>query len=81
MPRGNLNDLLAFVAVGRERSFTKAAAKLGPAQALGWLDLLASLMPETVKIDFEVSGYLVFVFGSLVALGIWRQYPRKGRQE
>src|SRR5579875_1804366 len=29
MPRGNLNDLLAFLAVARERSFTKAAAKLG----------------------------------------------------
>lgn len=27
--RENLNDLLAFVAVGRDRSFTKAAAKLG----------------------------------------------------
>ena len=29
MARGNLNDLLAFLAVARERSFTKAAAKLG----------------------------------------------------
>src|SRR5258707_1961761 len=29
MQRGNLDDLLAFVMVGRERSFTKAAAKLG----------------------------------------------------
>lgn len=29
MPRENLNDLLAFLAVARERSFTKAAAKLG----------------------------------------------------
>jgi DNA-binding transcriptional LysR family regulator len=29
MPRENLNDLLAFVAVARDRSFTKAAAKLG----------------------------------------------------
>jgi hypothetical protein len=28
MQRANLNDLLAFLAVGRERSFTKAAAKL-----------------------------------------------------
>ena len=28
MPRENLNDLAAFVAVARERSFTKAAAKL-----------------------------------------------------
>ena len=29
MPRANLNDLSAFLAVVRERSFTKAAAKLG----------------------------------------------------
>src|SRR6266545_4615265 len=33
MQRGNLNDLLAFAAVGRERSFTKAAAKLGVSQS------------------------------------------------
>ncbi len=33
MPRENLNDLLAFVAVARERSFTKAAAKLGLSQS------------------------------------------------
>ena len=32
MQRGNLNDLLAFIAVARERSFTKAAAKLGVSQ-------------------------------------------------
>jgi DNA-binding transcriptional LysR family regulator len=33
MPRGHLNDLLAFIAVGQERSFTKAAAKLGVSQS------------------------------------------------
>ena len=33
MQRGNLDDLLAFVAVARERSFTKAAAKLGLSQS------------------------------------------------
>jgi DNA-binding transcriptional LysR family regulator len=33
MQRGRLDDLLAFVAVGRERSFTKAAAKLGVSQS------------------------------------------------
>jgi DNA-binding transcriptional LysR family regulator len=33
MQRANLNDLLAFVAVARERSFTKAAAKLGVSQS------------------------------------------------
>jgi DNA-binding transcriptional LysR family regulator len=33
MPRHHLNDLSAFVAVARERSFTKAAAKLGVSQS------------------------------------------------
>ena len=34
MQRGSLDDLRALVAVGRERSFTKAAAKLGVSPAL-----------------------------------------------
>ena len=33
MQRRTLDDLLAFVAVGRDRSFTKAAAKLGVSQS------------------------------------------------
>ncbi|MGA9853738.1 MAG: LysR family transcriptional regulator [Gammaproteobacteria bacterium] len=33
MPRENLNDLLVLVAVARERSFTRAAAKLGLSQS------------------------------------------------
>jgi DNA-binding transcriptional LysR family regulator len=33
MPRGSLDDLRALVAVARERSFTKAAAKLGVSQS------------------------------------------------
>jgi DNA-binding transcriptional LysR family regulator len=33
MPRENLNDLLAFLAVARERSFTRAAARLGVSQS------------------------------------------------
>src|SRR5438046_563318 len=33
MQRGNLTDLLAFLAVAQERSFTKAAAKLGVSQS------------------------------------------------
>ena len=33
MPRANINDLLAFLAVGRERSFTRAAAQLGVSQS------------------------------------------------
>jgi DNA-binding transcriptional LysR family regulator len=32
MPRHNVNDILAFLAVARERSFTRAAAKLGVSQ-------------------------------------------------
>ena len=33
MPRDNLNDLIAFLAVAKEGSFTKAAAKLGVSQS------------------------------------------------
>jgi len=33
MPRENLNDLRAFLAVARERSFTRAAARLGVSQS------------------------------------------------
>src|ERR1700737_5463159 len=33
MPRHDLNDLRAFLAVARERSFTQAAAKLGVSQS------------------------------------------------
>jgi DNA-binding transcriptional LysR family regulator len=32
MPRAHFADLLAFLAVVRERSFTRAAAKLGVSQ-------------------------------------------------
>ncbi|MET4308524.1 hypothetical protein ABIC01_001508 [Bradyrhizobium sp. RT4b] len=33
MTRTNVNDLLAFLAVARERSFTRAAAQLGVSQS------------------------------------------------
>jgi DNA-binding transcriptional LysR family regulator len=33
MPRRNVNDLLAFLAVAKERSFTRAAAQLGVSQS------------------------------------------------
>src|SRR5712671_4095574 len=33
MRRENVNDLLAFLAVAKERSFTRAAAKLGVSQS------------------------------------------------
>src|SRR6202140_2085541 len=33
MPRANINDLIAFLAVAKERSFTRAAAKLGVSQS------------------------------------------------
>jgi hypothetical protein len=33
MPRENVNDLLAFIAVVRERSFTRDAAQMGVSQS------------------------------------------------
>jgi DNA-binding transcriptional LysR family regulator len=33
MARANLNDIVAFVAVAREKNFTKAAARLGVSQS------------------------------------------------
>jgi DNA-binding transcriptional LysR family regulator len=33
MPRADLNDIVAFIAVARERSFTRAAAQLGVSQS------------------------------------------------
>ena len=33
MPRSSVDDLIAFLAVAREQSFTKAAAKLGVSQS------------------------------------------------
>src|SRR5437588_380657 len=33
MPRANMNDLIAFLAVARERNFTRAAAQLGVSQS------------------------------------------------
>jgi DNA-binding transcriptional LysR family regulator len=33
VPRENINDLIAFLAVARERSFTRAAAKMGVSQS------------------------------------------------
>src|SRR3954470_2393131 len=33
MPRENINDILAFLAVAQEKSFTRAAAKMGVSQS------------------------------------------------
>ena len=33
MSRGNINDILAFLAIAKEQSFTRAAAKLGVSQS------------------------------------------------
>ena len=40
MPRSNVNELIAFLAVAREQSFTKAAAKL---------DVTPSAISHTIK--------------------------------
>ena len=49
-----------------------------PTQAFpGWLEQLAQLMPETVKI--EVSGWVLIAV--LVALWIWRHPPRGGGRQ
>ena len=59
MPRHELNDLLAFVAVARERSFTKAAAKLGvsqPAVSEVIADLERAVRHDDAKIrEFDTS--------------------------
>jgi hypothetical protein len=48
-----------------------------PAQVFpSWLDPLAQLMPETVRI--EVSSYVLIA--ALVALWIWRHPPRGRRR-
>ena len=49
------------------------------AQALGWLDLLATLMPETIRVDFEFSSWVLIV--AVVALWIWRRPPGGRRHE
>ena len=46
--RENISDLLAFVAVATERSFTKAAARLGMSQ---------SSLSRTIRKLEEGSGY------------------------
>ncbi len=45
MPRADVSDLFAFLAVARERSFTKAAGQLGvhPGAAI-WCAMLGSLI-------------------------------------
>jgi hypothetical protein len=58
MQRGNLDQLVAFVAVARERSFTNAAAKLGVSQ---------SALSHTIR-DLEERQPLDIGSGSLFAL-------------
>jgi hypothetical protein len=41
------------------------------ARALGWLDMLAEFLPETIKV--EVSSALLIA--ALLALWIWRRPP------
>src|ERR1700687_5991318 len=80
MQRGNLNDLLAFLAVGQERNFTKATARLGVSQsalshiirALEERLGLRLLTGTTRSVSLEppnsanISGCALVRFGSLV---------------
>lgn len=61
MLRENLSDLLAFVAVARERSFTKAAAQLGVSQstlsptlaAVGAIPIVGDRYPAALQTQVE----------------------------
>jgi DNA-binding transcriptional LysR family regulator len=64
MQRGSLDDLVAFVAVARQRSFTKAAAKLGISQSAlsQTIRQLEARLPDATGalIDVSVSSRLCF---------------------
>ena len=68
-PAGFLFVILVAMTNGRDLPTPELLAQAVP----GWLDVLAQLMPETVKI--EVSSYVLIAV--LVAMRIWR-HPRKG---
>src|SRR5881409_1612965 len=71
MQSGKLDDLLAFVIVAREDSFTKAAAKLGVSQsALSYTirELEARLKLRLVPVANQIRTYR------------WCSPPRTGRQ-
>src|SRR6267154_1755352 len=54
MQRGHLDHLVAFVAVGRERNFTKAAVKLGVAPTEAGERLLRNIGPRFDEIEAEL---------------------------
>src|SRR6516225_6676526 len=60
MQRGNLNDLLAFLAVGQERSFTRAAAKLSVSQTEAGERLLHTIGPRFEEIESELAALSEF---------------------
>ncbi|TIU07454.1 MAG: LysR family transcriptional regulator, partial [Mesorhizobium sp.] len=56
MQRGDMKDLLWFLAVARERSFTRAAAELGTSQST----LYQSLAPRFEEIEADLAGLVAF---------------------
>ena len=61
MARGDLSDLMAFLAVARERSFTRAAAKLGVSQsALSHTIRRLETRIATIE-EVELDGFLLRV--------------------
>ena len=55
MPRTNLDDIVAFLTVARERSFTRAAAQLGVSQSA--LSSATGLQNETAKATIRFSAW------------------------
>jgi hypothetical protein len=76
MQRGNLDDLLAFTADGRERSFTKAAAKFGDSQSafshtIRELEACLGVMKSKFKLDrYDFGLALALVLFAVIAFSL-----------
>ena len=70
MASQDFNDLLAFLAVARERSFTKAAAKLGIVQST--LSHTIKRLETQMGIRLLTRAALLFTIDSSEGLGGWR---------
>ncbi len=85
MPRQNVNDLLAFIAVAREQSFTRAAAKLGDQRGVIALADAAgdprkgsralALLEELGRLDAAPAATKTPEHAALTELADWLAYP------